>query len=663
MRSSLLLLSGVAGGFGLAKSFIDANRELENMKVQLNSLLDSDQAGAQAFDWVKKFQEANPVRTIQEYSESFKDLVAAGIDPTTGALKDLTVGAVKFGLTQADVGGVTRAIKQMLAVSNAQKQELNQLSERIPGVQKKIAEALGKTSEQFKNEMKQQKIASVDVVNAVFKVLGKGGDEVISRFANTWDAGMNRLKTAWFNLLTAIGGTGIFDDFKSVVDRVASFITTHTTEIKQTVKALYDFTREILDSMLSGKFIADSAALLRNMVVYMGSLVTIGSNFAKILIEATKQVLTMVASINAAFADAVAVKARQEKYGILSAFGLDEDTEKKLKDRLNILKTSIETVQREISEGAYDDYKGVMGGLKNELDDANQSVRAWKKEMRETQALLGSSGVSGVDIDAFGVFDRLGDHALDSAKALKKLEDTMRGVESQMRDREANTMLTNLFGEDAEIKGKLDDVGQAYKDAIRNMNESTVSEDIPTTFVQGWSKALEETRDKFDKEFAGMAGVGKAFSKTLTDSLSSGFDKFFGELIDGHIPNLKSAINGFLQDILKGMLKLQSQKLSMQIAGGLADFATSAFGGGASTQLIPKSGYNDAFSSALSASTGAKSKGSQSSVQIINQSGIPMQATTARVKGNRGDEIMTVVMDAVGRNKGGSRDALRGLLG
>ena len=101
----------------------------------------------------------------------------------------------------------------------------------------------------------------------------------------------------------------------------------------------------------------------------------------------------------------------------------------------------------------------------------------------------------------------------------------------------------------------------------------------------------------------------------------------------------------------------------MQIAGGLADFATSAFGGGASTQLIPKSGYNDAFSSALSASTGAKSKGSQSSVQIINQSGIPMQATTARVKGNQGDEIMTVVMDAVGRNKGGSRDALRGLLG
>jgi hypothetical protein len=55
-------------------------------------------------------------------------------------------------------------------------------------------------------------------------------------------------------------------------------------------------------------------------------------------------------------------------------------------------------------------------------------------------------------------------------------------------------------------------------------------------------------------------------------------------------------------------------------------------------------------------------KSSPQSIQIINNSGEKLEVTQARSKSTGQDQVVSIVIDSIMRNKNGSRDMLRGAL-
>jgi tape measure domain-containing protein len=650
LRYTMLGLTALVGGFGLANEFIEANRSLETMKARLSSMFDSAKAGDQAFEWIKNFQKANPVRDIEEYTESFTDLVSAGIDPTTGALKSLTAGAVKFGLSASSVGLVVKAIKQMGAISNAQKQELNQLSEQIPRVQKLIQEALGHTSEEFTTKMKQGAIKSSDAINAVFKVLGKDADKTIKEFSKTWDAGLTRLKTSWFLLLTEIGASGIFDDLKVGIDTFTKLLSENMAEIRDVAKATWDFVTDSAKAFFNFDF--SDGALMDTFTVlakFSAGIVTNMSNGFKLLsvvvINIGKVVLNIISEINTA-----GVRAKMAVKGIFTQGGLEEEITKTEK--------VIERYKKLIASSG----EGLLDSLNNSFTRSQivKQVDALK-ELKDMYGELKSS--ESFEFNLMGDVEKALEGVKASEQALLNFEQTMNEIRTRSQ---ANNLLTSMFGEGSSSPSSSGEIPKG--DDLTSALTKTVNanDDATKAIENSWSGAIKKIKEEYTKNFGDMTKIGARFAETLTGSLNSGFDDFFGELIDGHIPNLKEALNSLLQDILKMLVKIQTQKLALGIAETIGSAVSGAsLGQGGATDAGVNSSLNTLFGEGnMKPSSGAQFKGSSTpSVEIINNSGIAMEASVARVKNNRGEEIMSVVMDAVGRNKGGSRDSLRALMG
>ena len=143
-------------------------------------------------------------------------------------------------------------------------------------------------------------------------------------------------------------------------------------------------------------------------------------------------------------------------------------------------------------------------------------------------------------------------------------------------------------------------------------------------------------------------------AKQLAQSMSSAFNEFFIDAIEGRIKQFKDYLLDFLKSIAKAMSKMLSDILAQKLLFSFIGPLGGSPGGG---QPMTPSGGNVLLNN--KALTGARGK---SSVEIINQSGVPMQAEVASQTTDIGGTVMTIVMDGISRNKGGSRDALKGIL-
>lgn len=652
LRYTFLGLGAALGGFGIAKEFIEANSQLEQMRIRMSSLLNSTKAGDQAIQWVRDFQKDNPVRTIQEYTESFEDLVAAGIDPTTGAMEALTAGAIKFALTADDVKGVTRALRQGLALPNFQKQELNQLAERIPGVMKRLADELGTTVGTLREQMKQGLVDSTDVAQGILRSLGENSKEIIGRASNSWQGLINNLRTSWFNLLTSIGEAGVFNDIKGAVANFTAFVNSNMDTIRESVVELWGLAKSLVTTIFN---IGDGADFkIKPLLVMIGQLMGQMSQIFVLLKDAVQVALWGVLKIKNAFDN---ITARQEGFEL---FGLKGATTSGLTielNRLNQLKKDYEnlgsgpTLMQRLFGGGPAEVKyevdTLLGGI-NGLNKRIQDMFALRQRMQ------GDLNPDALELDFGNMLDGL---VQTNAKVNKVVEDFISNIKTMnFKDVKPEELINQLEELRSALKNNtiIGDLGS------KNTQDKVVS---------GWRDALSKIRDDFEKSYGTMDLLGKQFTTGLNEALSRNFSNFFDQLIDGHIPRLRDAINSFLRDILRMMTDVFSKKLAMGFTEGIMSGIGGMFSGGTSptSQSIGTSlntGNQSIFgpsSGAMMAKASAPSAGMK--VEVINQTGQPAQITSTRVTTDNGMQVLQLVLDGLQRNRGGFRDGMRGGLG
>jgi hypothetical protein len=192
---------------------------------------------------------------------------------------------------------------------------------------------------------------------------------------------------------------------------------------------------------------------------------------------------------------------------------------------------------------------------------------------------------------------------------------------------------------------------------LPNMPGGMQGPEMAQTFTTGWRVAMGQITEDFNQTFGSMVALGRESAKEIAMAMSDSFNDFFVDAIEGRIRQFKDYLLDFFKSIGRAIANMLSQYIAVQALGAIMPGVAPAAAAGGATAA---GGANTAVAVGRGKATavGATSP----TIQIINNSGTPLTGTAAYSQTDMGETIMTIVLDAVGRNKGGSRDALRGML-
>jgi len=187
------------------------------------------------------------------------------------------------------------------------------------------------------------------------------------------------------------------------------------------------------------------------------------------------------------------------------------------------------------------------------------------------------------------------------------------------------------------------------------------------TFWAGFTKQTNDATNNFKERFKNAAKVGEETAKALSKAMSSAFNQFFLDAIEGKVLKFRDYLLSFLKEIAAMLAKIASQKLAEQILGQVGNYMTS--GNKTPTSNSDPEGImvNSGAGTTGGGGGGIPGRGkaqmrAPTNVQVINNSGTPVEGTSSISSDEVGNQVMTIVLDSVNRNKSGSRDALRGML-
>ncbi len=131
---------------------------------------------------------------------------------TERIFKSVASASAVMGLSADETKGALNALSQMISKGKVQAEELRgQLGERLPGAFQIAARAMGVTTQALDKMLVDGKLLAEDFLPKFAAQLKKElGDAPLSA-ANSFQAAINRMKTSWFDFLTAMGKSGIVE--------------------------------------------------------------------------------------------------------------------------------------------------------------------------------------------------------------------------------------------------------------------------------------------------------------------------------------------------------------------------------------------------------------------------------------------------------------------
>jgi tape measure domain-containing protein len=239
-------VQGLLGAWTI-KEFIDANATMQAMNLALKQVTGSSQLAAQEMTFVRG--EASRLGlSLQVAVKQYTDLYAASKgsalqgEATKKIFSDVSEVMLRLGRSSSDVESALLAVQQMMSKGTVQTQELKlQLGNVLPGAFEIAARAAGVTTQAFAKMLETGEVISADFIP-------KFASQIETEFnltgasVESFNASVGRLKTAWVDLLTAIGNTGAFDSVSKAIDLVGAKMESFAQHINYARAAFKEFT-------------------------------------------------------------------------------------------------------------------------------------------------------------------------------------------------------------------------------------------------------------------------------------------------------------------------------------------------------------------------------------------------------------------------------------
>lgn len=133
--------------------------------------------------------------------------------------------ATVLQLSSEDTSGSLKAINQMMSKGTVAAEELRgQLGERLPGAFNLAARAMGVSTQQLGKMMEQGQVLASDFLPKFAAELQRSLGDEPAKAATSAQAQLNRLKTAWIDLLVSVGNSGPMREAASSAGDLAAAI-------------------------------------------------------------------------------------------------------------------------------------------------------------------------------------------------------------------------------------------------------------------------------------------------------------------------------------------------------------------------------------------------------------------------------------------------------
>ena len=212
---------GVIGTFAV-KSIMDATVKLDTLQRSLAALAGSEAGGKSQLTYLRI--EADRLgQSFVTIADSYKNLFAAGKGAGWGdkeiqnVFSSVLEAGTVLGSSKQQIGGALLALEQMISKGKVSMEELRrQLGNALPGAMQIAAKAMGVTSEELQ-EMLKNGLASEDFVKRFAKTLHDEYANKVPKAAHTLRAELERLNNAIFFMQTALLDG---DNMKGVADAI-----------------------------------------------------------------------------------------------------------------------------------------------------------------------------------------------------------------------------------------------------------------------------------------------------------------------------------------------------------------------------------------------------------------------------------------------------------
>ena len=191
----------IFAGIDLARTFVEASREMEGYRATLTALVGDSTEAERQLEEVLALSRA-PGLTAQSAVREFVQLTAidVGLERTVAIIREMGNALALAG--QTDLSPALLGLRQIYQRSKLSQEEINQITERLGLASRVLKEEFG--------------TAISEDIQAALDVAGQDIDDFTNRFIagleklprapiNTLTAGLNRLRGATFELNAAIG--------------------------------------------------------------------------------------------------------------------------------------------------------------------------------------------------------------------------------------------------------------------------------------------------------------------------------------------------------------------------------------------------------------------------------------------------------------------------
>lgn len=257
-RVAGLATTAIAGIFGgnVIRSIVTTSARFEDLRTSLSSVTGSAKDGAEAFDFIAKFSTKTQFG-IEELSETFIKLKAAGIEPTEELLTTFTDTAAvttdQLGSLQAITDLFSRTVSGGLGL-----EELNRLADRGVPVFRILEEQLGLTRLEV-SKFGQTAQGAEKIRTALQKGVNELFGGATAARAQNLSTQISNLQIAFKNAQDAVGRQGFALALGEVTTQITDTIV-GSEELQQKIGV--GLTKAFLGLVSVGKFVIANIGLI-----------------------------------------------------------------------------------------------------------------------------------------------------------------------------------------------------------------------------------------------------------------------------------------------------------------------------------------------------------------------------------------------------------------
>jgi len=220
LQGTIAVLAGGAGLGMLAKSFINVASKAEDLQVALDTITKGK--GEETFKRLNQWALRMPINT-EKAIDSFKQLRAMGLRPTTKDMTTLADAASALGGGTQTFQGISKALGQIATKGKVSAEELMQLAERGVPAYEILQQQLGLTSEQVRNIGN----SGIDA-NKALQALMTGMEErfggASKRMMQTWSGMMESLRSWTKEFARFVMNSGPFQAMKDSLKQFLNYL-------------------------------------------------------------------------------------------------------------------------------------------------------------------------------------------------------------------------------------------------------------------------------------------------------------------------------------------------------------------------------------------------------------------------------------------------------